>query len=160
MLDEPVSTTTTGERRFLRGQLESVFRPRVTTPPSHTYTLSTGAGSVRVARDATRSALQSWGLAPLVDDAALVVSELVTNAIRHAALISGRPITLTLMRQPAHVMCAVADPSDAVPIPKEPDFISESGRGLYIVETYSYRWGWDPLDDGGKAVWALFRTIC
>lgn len=117
------------------------------------------ADSVKTARDVTRSTLRSWGLSELSDDAALVVSELVTNAVRYA-MYSTAPqgIQLLLMRVAPHVLLAVADPSDEVPTPKEPDFVSENGRGLYIVETYSQCWGWDPLARGGKAVWALFRA--
>jgi anti-sigma regulatory factor (Ser/Thr protein kinase) len=117
------------------------------------------ADSVKTARDVTRTTLLSWGLSELSDDAALVVSELVTNAVRYAMYARGRrEITLLLMRVAPHVLLAVADPSDEVPTRKEPDFVSENGRGLYIVETYSQRWGWDPLAHGGKAVWALFRA--
>ncbi|MFB9967915.1 ATP-binding protein [Sinosporangium siamense] len=127
------------------------------------------ADSVKTARDVTRSTLAAWGLSELGDDAALVVSELVTNAVRYAlypaAFGNGNghrpaepPITLMLLRFAPHVLLAVSDPSDEAPTPKEPDFISENGRGLYIVETYSQCWGWDHLDRGGKAVWALFKT--
>ncbi|GIH78757.1 ATP-binding protein [Planobispora longispora] len=118
------------------------------------------ADSVKTARDVTRSTLSEWGLSELSDDAALVVSELVTNAVRYAlcppARPAANPITLLLLRLTSHVLLAVADPSDEAPVPKEPDFISENGRGLYIVETYSHCWGWDHLNRGGKAVWALF----
>ncbi|GII33706.1 ATP-binding protein [Planotetraspora mira] len=120
------------------------------------------ADSVKTARDVTRSTLRQWGFAELSDDAALVVSELVTNAVRYSLYPAGRagdhPITLILVRISPHVLLAVSDPSDEVPCPKEPDYISENGRGLYIVETYSQAWGWDALDHGGKAVWALFRA--
>ncbi|MBO3752947.1 ATP-binding protein [Streptosporangiaceae bacterium NEAU-GS5] len=120
------------------------------------------ANSVKTARDVTRTTLRKWGLAELSDDAALVASELVTNAVRYALYPQGpsddHPITLMLLRVTPHVLLAVADPSNEVPTPKEPDFVSEHGRGLYIVETYSQAWGWDPLDEGGKAVWALFMT--
>lgn len=129
--------------------------------PPHTTScpLPFQADSVKTARDVTRSTLRAWGLNDLGDDAALVVSELVTNAVRYAMYAGGRrEIQLLLMRVAPHVLLAVADPSDEVPRPKEPDFISENGRGLYIVETYSQCWGWDPLARGGKAVWALFRT--
>ncbi|GII55645.1 ATP-binding protein [Planotetraspora thailandica] len=122
------------------------------------------ADSVKTARDVTRSTLREWGLPELSDDAALVVSELVTNAVRYSLWPTrdssdrDHPITLLLVRIAPHVLLAVSDPSDEVPAPKEPDFISENGRGLYIVETYSQAWGWDALDHGGKAVWALFRA--
>ncbi|MET9341962.1 MULTISPECIES: ATP-binding protein [unclassified Nonomuraea] len=125
-------------------------------PDTTSWPLPFKADSVRTARDVTRSTLNDWGLSELGDDAALVVSELVTNAVRYAR--GNRHITLLLMRAAPHVLLAVADPSDEVPMPKEPDFISENGRGLYIVETYSEQWGWDCLDGGGKAVWALFHT--
>ena len=117
------------------------------------------ADSVKTARDVTRSTLARWGLSELGDDAALVVSELVTNAVRYGMYAANRrEITLLLMRVHPHVLLAVTDPSDEVPRPKEPDFVSENGRGLYIVETYSQCWGWDPLARGGKAVWALFHA--
>ncbi|MFC4062571.1 ATP-binding protein [Planomonospora corallina] len=118
------------------------------------------ADSVKTARDVTRSTLDDWGLSEFSDDAALVVSELVTNAVRYSLCPPSQdetaPITLMLLRIAPHVLLAVADPSDTPPTPKEPDFTSENGRGLYIVETYSRSWGWDHLNRGGKAVWALF----
>jgi anti-sigma regulatory factor (Ser/Thr protein kinase) len=128
---------------------------------SATCPLPPKADSVRTARDVTRNTLRRWGFASLGDDAALVVSELVTNAVRYAVCPNGStgelPITLMLLRLPPYVLLAVADPSDSAPVPKEPDFISENGRGLHIVETCSRHWGWDRLENGGKAVWALFR---
>lgn len=137
--------------------LRSVGESHATTCP-----LRPQADSVRTARQVTRSTLDEWGLSELSDDAALVVSELVTNAVRYALYPAGgsneHPITLMLLHLSHHVLLAVADPSDEIPTPKEPDFISENGRGLYIVETYSQAWGWDPLGYGGKAVWALFRA--
>ncbi|WP_214415143.1 ATP-binding protein [Sphaerisporangium fuscum] len=142
-----------GFQRLLR---ETGRRDATTCP------LRPQADSVKRARDVTRSTLREWGLAELGDDAALVVSELVTNAVRYTRYSARRfddhPITLMLLRLAPHVLLAVSDPSDEAPTPKEPDFISEHGRGLYIVETYSERWGWDALEEGGKAVWALFAT--
>ncbi|MEV0588517.1 ATP-binding protein [Nonomuraea sp. NPDC050310] len=114
------------------------------------------ADSVKTARDVTRSTLADWGFDELRDDAALVVSELVTNAVRYTRSDPG--LTLLLMMSAPHVLLAVTDCSDEAPTPKEPDFCSENGRGLYIVETYSQRWGWDSLTGGGKAVWALFHA--
>jgi anti-sigma regulatory factor (Ser/Thr protein kinase) len=157
MAEKPISPTEltfdVGFDRLLQSAEES---------DATTCALGPQADSVKTARDVTRSTLNEWGLSELGDDAALVVSELVTNAVRYA-LYGGdesdeHPITLMLLRVAPHVLLAVADPSDEVPTPKEPDFVSEHGRGLYIVDTYSQAWGWDPLDYGGKAVWALFRT--
>ncbi|GAA0387561.1 ATP-binding protein [Microbispora corallina] len=134
------------------------------TSDKATCPLRPQADSVKTARDVTRTTLQRWGLSELSDDATLVVSELVTNAVRYALYPSpapparDHPITLMLLRIAPHVLLAVSDPSDRAPSPSQPDFVSEHGRGLYIVETYSQAWGWDTLDEGGKAVWALFRT--
>lgn len=158
MVEEPVATAQCLEvtREIgLDGLLDRPAHPGTTT-----CALRPQADAVKTARDVTRSTLDRWGLARLGDDAALVVSELVTNAIRHLGrhgAYGERPITLTLVRRTPHVLLAVSDPSDGVPTPKEPDFVSEHGRGLYIVETYSDRWGWNPLARGGKAVWALFH---
>ncbi|WP_084517596.1 ATP-binding protein [Microtetraspora niveoalba] len=156
MLEKPMPSAQLS-RRSVREMLRSADAADRAICP-----LGPQADSVKTARDVTRSTLDEWGLSELGDDAALVVSELVTNAVRYALYPDEgpdeRPITLTLVRLSPDILLAVADPSDEVPTPKEPDFISEHGRGLYIVETYSQAWGWDPLDDGGKAVWALFRT--
>lgn len=156
---EPVSaaqcllTREVGFHRLLR----SGERDGATTCP-----LRPQADSVKTARDVTRTTLRRWGLAEIGDDAALVVSELVTNAVRYAGCSQRRfgehPIMLMLLRLSPHVLLAVSDPSDELPKPKTPDYISENGRGLHIVQTYSECWGWDALDEGGKAVWALFAA--
>ncbi|WP_285778549.1 ATP-binding protein [Microtetraspora sp. NBRC 13810] len=159
MVDEPISTADCLQfnRRLRFSELLYGHGSDTATCP-----LPPKADSVKTARDVTRNTLRSWGLPELGDDAALVVSELVTNAVRYAPCSPGAvgelPITLMLLRMSPGVLLAVADPSNQAPTPKEPDFVSENGRGLYIVETYSRRWGWDRLDNGGKAVWALFDT--
>ncbi|MDF5758714.1 ATP-binding protein [Spongiactinospora sp. TRM90649] len=156
MVEQPTSTADCPRQHHwikFPDLLRSSCCETTTTP------LSPQADSVKTARDVTRATLNDWGYDALGDDAALVVSELVTNAVRYALRppqASAGQITLMLVRVSRHVVLAVADPSDQVPVPKEPDFISENGRGLYIVETYSRDWGWDHLESGGKAVWALF----
>lgn len=142
--------------------------------------------SVKTARSHTRATLLSWGMEQLYDSMILVVSELVTNALRHGLLLgddmnsedsrdgedgrdrAGAPlvpeldpegeIQLRLLWKGSHVLCAVSDPSSEVPTRKEPDFIAETGRGLHVVESCSCKWGWAPLDQGGKVVWALFLS--
>lgn len=114
---------------------------------------------VKVGRDHTAAVLSAWGLHGLIPAATLVVSELVTNALRHAAPAdgtAGRPISLRLVRRGQDVMCLVADASDRPPQLIEPDVATETGRGLHLVAAYSRRWHWAHRGDRpGKWVWAL-----
>lgn len=124
--------------------------------------------AVRGARKFTSATLDSWDLADRFDDVALVVSELVTNALRHAVPDGGTEdpqapqVRLHLMRWASRLVCAVRDPSRQSPEAREggEDFSAESGRGLFLVESFSDSWGWHPLAGTlqGKVVWALFRV--
>lgn len=146
-----------------------------TDPHAVSCTLAPRFDAVRTAREFARSTLGSWGLAELFDDVALVASELVTNALRHAlgALPApGRPpapsrprqapdtllpIRISLVHRTPQVVCAVSDPSSAGPVAREADFGAESGRGLHLVDSFSHSWGWHPLTGAGKVVWAAFE---
>jgi serine/threonine-protein kinase RsbW len=85
-----------------------------------------------------------------LDDAALVLSELVGNAVRHAA---GDTMQVRLRRTADVLRIAVQDGSTAPPAPRDASFEDESGRGMRIIEALSSRWGCEPLP-GGKVVWA------
>ncbi|MFD9717665.1 ATP-binding protein [Streptomyces sp. NPDC059076] len=140
---------------------------------SASCSLSARYEAVRGARHFTRSTLQQWELSDRFDDVSLVVSELVTNALRHALPEDAAddaqhpPVRLHLLRWPGRLVCAVRDPSpetpgtpfdDDVPFP-DPRGTAESGRGLFLVDSYSDSWGWHPLAGAlhGKVVWALFQ---
>jgi anti-sigma regulatory factor (Ser/Thr protein kinase) len=119
--------------------------------------------SVKLARDFARETLEAWGLQGLEDDVAWVISELVTNALNHGLEHAARgrwsrPIQVRLTMQLAHMLCMVSDPGSGIPVRKEPDHLRECGRGLQVVESCSDRWGWNPLDHGGKVLWAAFRV--
>lgn len=132
--------------------------------------------SVGTARDFCLSTMRRWGVQDRSDDVAVVVSELLTNALRHgvpqaqaqgqartqapagSAARSRWPVRLGLV-QPGHfVLCAVADPSPRLPEPKEPDYLDESGRGLHVISALSDRWGCTAPTEAGKVVWALFSV--
>src|SRR5689334_11463742 len=117
--------------------------------------------AARTAREFTSSALRTWGLEHLVDDTGVVVSELVTNAVRHGTRNPVHPrtapdIRVILCQTELSVLCAVTDPSDQGPCLREPDYEAEGGRGLQVVQGVSEMWGWAPLETRGKAVWAAF----
>lgn len=88
----------------------------------------------------------------MVDDAALLVSELVTNAVRH-----GCPaLTVRVSSGEKTLGVAVQDEGPAVPPsePQRPDASLPTGRGLMIVDTVSSQWGITPTDPPpGKTVW-------
>ncbi|MDH6144433.1 hypothetical protein P3T35_006475 [Kitasatospora sp. GP30] len=148
-------------------------------PDVVTCTLPPRYDAVKTARDFTRTSLQRWGLGDMFDDVALVASELVTNALRHAigqptaadlpgqqpfpiqpGPVDGRlPIRISLVHRGDQLVCAVSDPSCQGPVTREADFVAESGRGLHLVDSFSCSWGWHPLASGtGKVVWAVFQA--
>jgi hypothetical protein len=118
-------------------------------------TLRAGVGSPMAARNVTKITLTEWSLGRLYEDAAVIVSELATNAIRHAlGRDHGEFLRLILVRYRNHFVCMVTDPTDTPPLMRNPDHIAEGGRGLHIIDAISRAWGWTPLPSGGKAVWA------
>jgi anti-sigma regulatory factor (Ser/Thr protein kinase) len=113
-----------------------------------------------IARNVTKATLMRWSLTNLYDDAAVVVSELVTNAIRYGLSPgASHALRLVLVRYERQLVCMVTDPGDAAPRMQEPDWVAETGRGLHIIEAMSRAWGWTPLLGGGKAVWAAFSIM-
>ncbi|MGW7578161.1 SpoIIE family protein phosphatase [Streptomyces sp. NPDC054765] len=99
------------------------------------------------ARQLTRRALHRWGLEPLLDTTELMVSEVVTNAVRYAS----RPIALRLLRTDV-LRCEVGDDSPQVPRMRRAQAGDEGGRGLFLVDRLAQRWGATRLSTG-KVVW-------
>ena len=127
-----------------------------------TCVLSGHARSVRAARDFTVATLRRWCTAHSIQDITVVVSELVTNALRHALPGYGgarprRTIRVGLLQLKPCLLCAVADPSTAAPVIRPPGPLGETGRGLHIICALSDRWGYATTDTG-KVVWAMFTA--
>jgi anti-sigma regulatory factor (Ser/Thr protein kinase) len=121
-------------------------------------------GSISAARQFTTLTLRRWGQQDRGDDVALVVSELLSNALRHglahaAGCRTHRPIRLGLLHSGPSIMCAVADPSDQMPVPREASWLDESGRGLHVIASLCDQWGSCTAPERpGKVVWATFAA--
>jgi anti-sigma regulatory factor (Ser/Thr protein kinase) len=111
---------------------------------------------VGITRCLVRAALEYRGLGVYADDAEAVASELVTNAIQHAATDVCDKVGVTLMGVWGGdaVAVVVTDPSPVPPVIRPATPASDHGRGLRIVEALSAHWSWNPEDDG-KAVYAI-----
>ncbi|WP_405869638.1 MULTISPECIES: SpoIIE family protein phosphatase [unclassified Streptomyces] len=99
------------------------------------------------ARRLARRALSRWGMEDLSDSVELLVSEVVTNAVRYAT----RPVTLRLLRTDV-LRCEVGDDVPQLPRLRQARATDEGGRGLYLVNRLARRWGATRLSTG-KVVW-------
>lgn len=100
--------------------------------------------------DARREAaaqLTRWGLDELVFTTELIVSELVTNAMRYA----GGPVLVRLIRD-QRLICEVSDPSQTQPHLRRARLTDEGGRGLFLVAQLTHRWG-GRYTASGKTIW-------
>ena len=136
------------------------------TPHTH---LELGAllTAVPCARLHVKHVLREWHLEQIADTAELIVSELVTNAVRASAGLTsseyaGRwapglpPVRFWLASDGEHVVVQVWDGSDKTPVLQHPDADAESGRGLELVEALATEWGsYTPERSSGKIVWAV-----
>ncbi|MGW3498164.1 ATP-binding protein [Streptomyces sp. NPDC001020] len=122
------------------------------TLPAYTETLPRVPESARHARRLVGLALDVWGMSGVRDVAEVLVSELLTNAVKHARRDSVRVTVTRLSRE--RVRVAVVDLSRRHPRPRAASANEESGRGLEIVKALSRGWwGVDTLSFG-KRVWA------
>ncbi|MPY34717.1 SpoIIE family protein phosphatase [Streptomyces adustus] len=103
--------------------------------------------TAKQARRLTHRTLRRWGLESLLESTELLVSEVVTNAVRCAS----RPISLRLLRTDV-LRCEVTDDSPQAPRMRCAEVDDEGGRGLYLVNQIARRWGSTRLS-AGKVVW-------
>jgi PAS domain S-box-containing protein len=104
--------------------------------------------SVARGRRFVAETLAEWGHDDLADAARLVVSEILTNAVRHAR----SPIGVRLHRTAREITVEISDDNTHLPQRRVPDPQDENGRGLMLVENLADAWGTRPTNTG-KTVW-------
>ena len=120
----------------------SSFSARVDLPPATV--------SVPLARHVTLDLLRAWGSSHDLDDAALLVSELVSNVVDH---VQGEAVlTLELALAGDWLRISVADGSSIRPVVRQLQGDRPRGRGLQLVEAIADRWGAED-HHGGKRIW-------
>lgn len=114
------------------------------------------ARCVGVARRELRQELAAWGLNRLAETAELVLSELFSNAVRHARSPRGRQIETRYEQTPGGVRIEVHDANGNWPELRKVTADKECGRGLRLVDALTgSRWGVSEREGVGKRVWAV-----
>jgi anti-sigma regulatory factor (Ser/Thr protein kinase) len=126
----------------------------VTTPDRQEHDtelqLPSAAGSAGRARRFVSEALSGWGLPPeTVDDAVLLTSELVGNAVRHCQ----GETSVRVSWRGDRIRIEVRDNEARAPVlHSELSYDAENGRGLHLIDVLALSWGWRPVGPG-KEVW-------
>ena len=115
--------------------------------------LQPDARGAAAARRHLRGVLRGTQLEAVEDEALLVLSELVTNAVVHGRA----PVELRLEHTGGHLLVEVRDGAEVPPQERHAAPDDEHGRGLALVSAVAERWGTKPLRDG-KSVWCVLRT--
>ncbi|MFF3031197.1 SpoIIE family protein phosphatase [Streptomyces rubiginosohelvolus] len=123
-------------------------RTRALPPESiATWEFPADVSVAAAARKAAAGQLAAWGMDELSFTTELVVSELVTNAVRYA----GGPIGLRLIRGDV-LVCEVNDPSNTQPRLRRARWSDEGGRGMFLIAQLTARWG-SRYTRSGKTIW-------
>ena len=89
----------------------------------------------------------------MLDDARLLLTELITNAIQHGHLEHGDRISLTVRREAAGIVVEVSDPGDGIPSSDGRPPTSRNGWGLTLLERLADAWGVEAVPEGGTRAW-------
>ncbi len=129
-------------------------------PQDIEWRLPRHARSVSRARTLLREQATSWKIPDEVTETAvLLLSELMTNACRHAKVSPGREIWAHCVLEAGHLRISVTDANDTLPAPREASLDDEAGRGLTLVAALADDWGAEPRTCGiGKTVWFTLRS--
>jgi hypothetical protein len=154
-LREALAGTPDGRQLVIGTERVMLLSRLLAGPPTSVVraSLEPDARSPGAARELVARTCEQWGMGPVVPSAALVVSELVTNALPHA----GSDVGLSLARCGDLLRVAVRDASSARPQPQPVEPSRPRGRGLLLVSAVADAWGVLPAADGGKVVWAVLH---
>lgn len=130
------------------GSLDELTIPQVLRQGARLH-LPAQPTSARRARAFVRDQVST----PLLDNAELVASELVTNGVLHAH----SPMTLGIVTGEDCVLIAVTDRSDERPAEHEPSLSAEGGRGIALVASIARQWGVH-RQGSGKIIWCLIES--
>lgn len=126
-------------------------RPTTSSARRYTETLVCEPASARRARLLVSAAMNAWGISEMSAAGVQIVTELVSNAVEHTRC---RSVRVLVTRTTDHrVRIAVADTCRDTPEMDRPGGDAEGGRGLFLVDALSSRWGYD-RNPWGKVVWA------
>ena len=118
------------------------------SPKRESCLLPPTSAAPALARRFVETALTNWGVFEAFGDVPLLTSELVTNAVRHAA----SDVEISIDLGPDRVRVEVQDLSERPPVKGDLAAARDGGWGLHIVERLATRWGLEP-HEGGKTVW-------
>ncbi|MFA7265939.1 MAG: alpha/beta fold hydrolase [Candidatus Nanopelagicales bacterium] len=139
-----VAATTARSIGFPTGRRGYTSGMELRAPVDHT------PAGVSAARRSVVRQLQAWGLDGAVDDMSIVVSELVTNALRYGK----NPVELRLRVTGDCLRVEVIDGNPAdVPVPRAATHSESTGRGMPLIDALTFNWGVD-VRDAHKVVWA------
>jgi anti-sigma regulatory factor (Ser/Thr protein kinase) len=116
--------------------------------------------AVPCARLHARAVLLEWQLGHVADDAEILVSELVTNAVKASRSPRGAGlVVLRLLAGYERLLIEAWDENPADPVPCQADYESEGGRGFTVIEAISHRWGYRRDSASLKVVWCELMLI-
>jgi hypothetical protein len=129
---------------------ETALRPDMTESRTCRLPLPPHPIAAEQARILVRLALAAWNICDIIDNALIITTELVANALK-----IGDVFHITVSRQGGTVLIEVWDTSEACPDRRRQSVERVDGRGLLLVEACSKDWGWRLEEQGGKTVWSV-----
>ncbi|MFI5803356.1 ATP-binding protein [Streptomyces sp. NPDC051561] len=120
----------------------------------HREPLVVGPRSLSLMRRTVAGLVRNWGWGEVADKATMCVAEMLSNVHQH---VESGDCVLTLQSTSSSIRIVLSDSSPELPVVSDPDWDSESGRGMFLLSKTADAWGADPKDSG-KDVWIEFHA--